>query len=285
MGELSGKVALVTGTAHGIGTAIANGLEEDGAKVHRVDRDRADLSDPKQVTDLIARLGRIDVLVNNAGGVVGQVGKPLEQVSDDDWRSIVDANLTSAFLCTRAVIPAMKAARAGSIVNISSGAGRSVSLTGIQAYASAKAAQIGFTRQLGEDAGPRARAARDHGQLDRPGLRALEPDVDRAVGELRRRRAAPPARRNRDAAARGARGHRERRAVLRLCEGLLDHRTGAVDRWRALTFLIARSSPSSGPTPRGLRAGDGRGRTRSESGSPRRPSRTRRTPCRSRAAA
>src|SRR5213076_2777964 len=154
MGELSGKVALVTGTAHGIGTAIANGLEEDGAKVHRVDRDMADLSDPKQVTDLIARLGRIDVLVNNAGGVVGQVGKPLEQVSDDDWRSIVDANLTSAFLCTRAVIPAMKAARAGWIVNISSGAGRSVSLTGIQAYASAKAGQIGFTRQTAHELGP-----------------------------------------------------------------------------------------------------------------------------------
>src|SRR6202171_4692534 len=154
MGELSGKVALVTGTAQGIGTAIANGLEEDGAKVHRVDRDTADLSDPKQVAELIARLGRIDILVNCAGGVVGQVGKPLDQVSDAEWRAIVDANLTSAFLCTRAVIPAMKAARAGSIVNISSGAGRSVSLTGIQAYASAKAGQIGFTRQMAHELGP-----------------------------------------------------------------------------------------------------------------------------------
>src|SRR6059058_548652 len=154
MGELSGKVALVTGTAHGIGTAIADGLEEDGAKVHRVDRDTADLSDPAQVASLIERLGRIDVLVNNAGGVVGQVGKPLDEVSDEDWRSIVDANLTSAFLCTRAVIPGMKAARAGSIVNISSGAGRSVSLTGIQAYASAKAGQIGFTRQTAHELGP-----------------------------------------------------------------------------------------------------------------------------------
>src|SRR2546427_4481817 len=154
MGELSGKVALVTGTAHGIGTAIANGLEEDGAKVHRVDRDTADLSDPAQVASLIKRLGRIDVLVNNAGGVVGQVGKPLDEVSDEEWRAIVDANLTSAFLCTRAVIPGMKAARAGSIVNISSGAGRSVSLTGIQAYASAKAGQIGFTRQMAHELGP-----------------------------------------------------------------------------------------------------------------------------------
>ena len=146
MGELTGKVALVTGTAHGIGTAIANGLEEDGAKVHRVDRDTADLTD--------ARLGRVDILVNNAGGVVGQVGKPLDEVTDEEWRAIVDANLTSAFLCTRAVIPAMKAARAGWIVNISSGAGRSVSLTGIQAYASAKAGQIGFTRQMAHELGP-----------------------------------------------------------------------------------------------------------------------------------
>jgi len=154
MGELAGKVALVTGTAQGIGTAIANGLEEDSAKVHRVDRDTADLTDPKQVAQLIARLGRIDILVNCAGGVVGQVGKPLDQVTDDEWRAIVDANLTSAFLCTRAVMPAMKASRAGSIVNISSGAGRSVSLTGIQAYASAKAGQIGFTRQMAHELGP-----------------------------------------------------------------------------------------------------------------------------------
>jgi 3-oxoacyl-[acyl-carrier protein] reductase len=154
MGELSGKVALVTGTAHGIGTAIADGLAEDGAKVHRVDRDTADLSDPAQVAQLVARLGRIDILVNNAGGVVGQVGKPLDQVSDVEWRAIVDANLTSAFLCTRAVMPGMKTARAGAIVNISSGAGRSVSLTGIQAYASAKAGQIGFTRQMAHELGP-----------------------------------------------------------------------------------------------------------------------------------
>ena len=154
MGELAGRVALVTGTAHGIGMAIADGLVEDGATVHRVDRDTADLSDPEQVAKLVARIGRVDILVNNAGGVCGQVGRPLEEVSDDDWSAIVDANLTSAFLCTRAVVPGMKAARAGWIVNISSGAGRSVSLTGIQAYASAKAGQIGFTRQMAHELGP-----------------------------------------------------------------------------------------------------------------------------------
>jgi 3-oxoacyl-[acyl-carrier protein] reductase len=152
--ELDGKVALVTGTAHGIGSAIADGLETDGATVHRVDRDTADLSDPDQVSALVERIGRVDVLVNNAGGVAGQVGRPLEEVSPADWQAVVDANLTSAFLCTRAVIPGMKAAGGGRIVNISSGAGRSVSLTGIQAYASAKAGQIGFTRQMAHELGP-----------------------------------------------------------------------------------------------------------------------------------
>jgi 3-oxoacyl-[acyl-carrier protein] reductase len=152
--ELDGKVALVTGTAHGIGSAIADGLETDGATVHRVDRDTADLSDPDQVSALVQRIGRVDVLVNNAGGVAGQVGRPLEEVSPADWQAVVDANLTSAFLCTRAVIPGMKAAGGGRIVNISSGAGRSVSLTGIQAYASAKAGQIGFTRQMAHELGP-----------------------------------------------------------------------------------------------------------------------------------
>src|SRR6478672_8646023 len=114
-GGLACRVAIVTGTAHGIGRAI---------------------------DEFVASVGRVDILVNNAGGVVGQVGRPLEEVSDDDWRAVVDANLTSTFLCTRAVAPGMKAAGWGRIVNISSGAGRSVSLTGIQAYASAKAGQI-----------------------------------------------------------------------------------------------------------------------------------------------
>jgi 3-oxoacyl-[acyl-carrier protein] reductase len=82
------------------------------------------------------------------------VGRPLEEVSNEDWRAVVDANLTTTFVCTRAFVPAMKAAGYGRIVNISSGAGRSVSLTGIQAYASAKAGQIGFTRQTARELGP-----------------------------------------------------------------------------------------------------------------------------------
>jgi 3-oxoacyl-[acyl-carrier protein] reductase len=151
--ELEGKTALVTGTAHGIGAAIAATLERMGARVHGVDKDTVDVTDPAAVTRLVAEIGLVDILVNNAGGVVGQVHHPIEEIRDEDWRAVVDANLTSTFLCTRAVVRGMKAAGGGRIVNISSGAGRSVSLTGIQAYASAKAGQIGFTRQMAHELG------------------------------------------------------------------------------------------------------------------------------------
>ena len=154
MPDLAGRTALVTGTAQGIGAAIAAALERHGATVHGVDKDSVDVTDRVQVDALIERIGPVDILVNNAGGVVGQVGRPLEDVSDEDWQAVVDANLKSTFVCTRAVAPGMKAAGYGRIVNISSGAGRSVSLTGIQAYASAKAGQIGFTRQTAHELGP-----------------------------------------------------------------------------------------------------------------------------------
>ena len=153
MPDLSGRTALVTGTAHGIGTAIVRAFEEHGATTHGVDKNTVDVTDAAQVEALVERIGPVDILVNNAGGVCGQLGRPLEEVSDEDWREIVDANLTSTFVCTRAVAPGMKGAAYGRIVNISSGAGRSVSLTGIQAYASAKAGQIGFTRQTAHELG------------------------------------------------------------------------------------------------------------------------------------
>ena len=151
---LAGQTAVVTGTAHGIGAAIAAALRGDGATVHGVDKDAVDLTKPAAVREFFAGLGAVDILVNNAGGVCGQVGRPLEEVSDDDWHEVVEANLTSAFLCTRAVVPGMKERRSGRIINISSAAGLSVSRTGIQAYASAKAGQIGFTRQMAHELGP-----------------------------------------------------------------------------------------------------------------------------------
>jgi 3-oxoacyl-[acyl-carrier protein] reductase len=151
---LTGKTAVVTGTAHGIGAGIASALHSDGAKVHGVDKHTADLAVPAAVAEYFAGIGPVDILVNCAGGVAGQVGRPLEEVTDEDWRAVVDANLTTAFLCTRAVVPGMKERRWGRIISIASTAGLRVSKTGIQAYTSAKAAQIGFTRQMAHELGP-----------------------------------------------------------------------------------------------------------------------------------
>jgi 3-oxoacyl-[acyl-carrier protein] reductase len=161
---LAGRVAVVTGAAHGIGTAIADALAADGAKVHRVDKEAvaldgstvtsADLTDPASVRDFFVAVGPVDILVNTAGGVAGQVGRPLEEVTEAAWRAVVDANLTTTFLCTRAAVSGMKQRGWGRIINISSAAGLTVSKTGIQAYASAKAGQIGFTRQMAHELGP-----------------------------------------------------------------------------------------------------------------------------------
>src|SRR5581483_11178332 len=128
------------------------------ARDARIDVRVIDVSDREAVhamaRETLAARGRIDVLVNDAGGVLGQVGRPLEEVTAAQWRAIFSVNLDGAFYCSQAVAPAMKAARYGRIVNISSGAGLGISLTGIQAYASAKAGQIGLTRQLAHELGP-----------------------------------------------------------------------------------------------------------------------------------
>jgi 3-oxoacyl-[acyl-carrier protein] reductase len=162
--SLAGRVAVVTGAAHGIGAAIAQALAAEGARVHRVDKEPAaldgsaltvaDLSDPGAVACFFTAVGPVDILVNTAGGVVGQVGRPIEEVPHDAWHAVVAANLTTTFLCTRAVVPAMKSRGWGRIINISSAAGLTVSKTGIQAYTSAKAGQIGFTRQMAHELGP-----------------------------------------------------------------------------------------------------------------------------------
>lgn len=174
--SLSGRTAVVTGAAHGLGRAIAHAFDDAGANVwigdvlgDELEQTRAlcgrlcraatlDVTRATSVDSFIenvlAAQGRVDVLVNNAGGVLGQTHRPLEQVDADDWQSIFDVNVTGAFYCSQAVVPAMKQARHGRIINISSGAGLRTSLTGIQAYAAAKAGQIGLTRQLAHELGP-----------------------------------------------------------------------------------------------------------------------------------
>ncbi len=176
--EFSGKTVIVTGAAHGFGREIALRFAERGANVWACDILESGLAETHRlclaaggqcevrtvdVTDRDAvfafveeasqQSGSVDILVNNAGGVLGQVGQALEKVTPAQWQAIFDVNVSAAFTFAQAVAPGMKAARWGRIVNISSGAGLGVSLTGIQAYASAKAAQIGLTRQLAHELG------------------------------------------------------------------------------------------------------------------------------------
>ncbi len=176
------KVVLVTGAAHGIGKGICKAFLMHGATViatdklnkelaevkrelndfnkneNRFDTYSCDITEAKSVKELventIQKYKKIDILVNNAGGVCGQIHQPVEEVTPDQWRKIVAVNLDAVFYMTKEVVPYMKKRHYGRIINISSGAGRSTSLTGIQAYASAKAGQIGFTRQMAQELGP-----------------------------------------------------------------------------------------------------------------------------------
>lgn len=152
--ELGTMVAVVTGTAQGIGREIADRLRSAGTTVHEVDKDTVDLSDSAAVEAFFASVGGLDILVNVAGGVVGQTHTPIDELTDEAWNAVIDANLTTTMNCTRAAARVMKRRGYGRIVMISSGAGRSVSLTGIQAYTTAKAGQIGFTRQMAHELGP-----------------------------------------------------------------------------------------------------------------------------------
>lgn len=168
------KTVVVSGGGHGFGRAIAETFAGLGARVFGCDLSAAelaetakagvstevvDLTDRTAAAEWIARVeassgGAVDVLVNNAGGVAGQTNRPIEEVPDSDWDRIFAVNIGAAFALSRAAAAGMKRARAGRIVNISSGAGLQRSLTGIQAYCSAKHAVVGLTRQLAHELGP-----------------------------------------------------------------------------------------------------------------------------------
>lgn len=168
--ELEGKVALVSGAAGGMGTAIAFTLARMGAAVAVNDRstnlvrplhDRlgtpsiaigADVTRKAEVERMVAsveeQLGAVDILVNNAG-----VLRPtrIVDIDEEEWDHVVDVNLKGTFLCSQAVIPGMRRRRWGRIVNLSSTAGKNVSTMGGAHYTAAKAGVLGLTRHTASE--------------------------------------------------------------------------------------------------------------------------------------
>ena len=153
--DFAGRTAVVTGGAQGIGAAIAKRLQTSGAKVRIWDLDGApkvDVSDDasvqKALRAALADLGKIDVLVNNAG-IAGK-NVPTVDYPIEEWERVLRINLTSQFLCCRAVAPHMVRARYGRIVNIASIAGKEGNPNAV-AYSASKAGVISLTKSLGKE--------------------------------------------------------------------------------------------------------------------------------------
>ena len=172
--SFSNKVVLITGASAGIGREIARSFARDGARVVVNGRNQetiaevvqeiqvgggvalgvaADVSCKDQVGELIRQtieaFGAIDILVNNAGGSSG--ARTVADLAEDDWDRVIEGNLKSVFLCSQAVIPTMKRQRSGKIVNISSQAGRALTILAGPHYAAAKAGVIALTKQLANE--------------------------------------------------------------------------------------------------------------------------------------
>ena len=136
------RTVVVTGGTKGIGKAVADRFSAAGERVEAVGRDQLDVTDEEQVTAFFERLGRVDVLVNNAG--IGS-GASLARTTLDNWRAHLDVNATGPFLCTRAVIGGMIERGDGRIVTVASIAGL-VGPRYTAAYAASKHAAIGLMR-------------------------------------------------------------------------------------------------------------------------------------------
>ena len=162
MPALEAKVAIVTGGAQGIGRAIADGLAREGATMVVADLNppqggiRADVSSEEDVARMIAetleRHGRIDILVNNAGLYASLPMRPFTEIPLEEWRQVMDVNVASMFLTSRAVVPVMREQGGGKIVNISSGTPfRGVPF--LLHYVTSKGAIVALTRALAKELG------------------------------------------------------------------------------------------------------------------------------------
>jgi 2-dehydro-3-deoxy-L-rhamnonate dehydrogenase (NAD+) len=154
--DLRGRAAIVTGGAQGIGAAIVERMEASGATVRMWDiaakKDPVDVTDPaaveKATARAIAEFSQIDVLVNNAG--IAGLNSPTVEYPVDEWERVLRVNLTSQFLCCRAVAPHMVKRRYGRIVNIASIAGKEGNPNAV-AYSASKAGVIALTKSLGKE--------------------------------------------------------------------------------------------------------------------------------------
>ncbi|NTW55405.1 MAG: SDR family NAD(P)-dependent oxidoreductase [Chlorobaculum sp.] len=161
--NLAGKTAVVTGSSSGIGLAVCRDLLDAGAVVFGLSRREtllvhehfrwiqadvtSDVAIDKAFDAVLAQFGRVDLLVNNAGfGFF----RDIELIDPAEWRRLIDTNLTAMFLCARKVVPSMKAARSGMIVNVGSVAGKR-GIKGGTAYCASKFAVNGFSESLMEE--------------------------------------------------------------------------------------------------------------------------------------
>ena len=156
---MTDRVAIVTGAAGGIGSAVVRRLQRDGATVVGVDiRDDVDITDEAAVADVVARVvrdhGGVDILVNNAGGApAGAAWAPVADTSLADWNAFLALNLTGAFLCSRAVLPSMHTRGRGHIVCVGSISGTYGQRAGA-GYAAAKAAIGALVASIAKENAP-----------------------------------------------------------------------------------------------------------------------------------
>lgn len=179
MPDLSQQTAVVTGGAQGIGRGIATVLGEHGARVVLADIDgelaseaatelqsdgigarsiSCDVTDPADAEAAVQaaddEFGGLDILVNNAGVAIG--GR-FQDLSLEDWQTVIDVNMTGMYNCSAAAVPMMQEAGAGRIVNIASIAGLNISLAGPASYTASKWGVIGLTKHMAYDLGPEIR--------------------------------------------------------------------------------------------------------------------------------